>query len=36
VTDAINKPAPSARGLVTLQPGQSHHAWMTLEVQSTH
>ena len=36
VTDAINRPAPSALGLVTLQPGQSHHAWMTLEVQPTH
>ena len=36
VTNAINQPAPSALGLVTLQPGQSHHAWMTLDVQSTH
>lgn len=36
VTDAINRPAPSALGLVTLQPGQSHHAWMTLEVLTTH
>lgn len=36
VTNAINQPAPSALGLVTLQPGQSHHAWMMLEVQSTH
>lgn len=36
VTNAINQPAPSALGLVTLQPGQSHHAWMTLDVQPTH
>lgn len=36
VTNAINQPAPSALGLVTLQPGQSHQAWMTLEVQPTH
>lgn len=36
VTNAINQPAPSALGLVTLQPGQNHHAWMTLEVQPTH
>jgi aldose 1-epimerase len=36
VTNAINQPAPSALGLVTLQPGQSHHAWMTLEIQTTH
>ena len=36
VTNAINQPAPSALGLVTLQPGQSHQAWMTLDVQSTH
>lgn len=36
VTNAINQPAPSALGLVTLQPGQSHQAWMTLDVQPTH
>ena len=36
VTNAINQPAPSALGLVTLQPGQSCQAWMTLEVQPTH
>jgi aldose 1-epimerase len=36
VTNAINQPAPSALGLVTLQPGQTTHAWMTLDVQSTH
>ena len=36
VTNAINQPAPSALGLVTLQPGQSHQAWMTLDVQTTH
>lgn len=36
VTNAINQPAPSALGLVTLQPGNSHRAWMTLEVQPTH
>lgn len=36
VSNAINQPAPSALGLVTLQPGQSHHAWMALDVQPTH
>lgn len=36
VTNAINQHAPSALGLVTLQPGQSCHAWMTIEVQPTH
>ena len=36
VSNAINQPAPSALGLVTLQPGQSHHAWMTLDIQPTH
>ena len=36
VTNAITQPAPSALGLVTLLPGQSHHAWMTLDIQSTH
>jgi aldose 1-epimerase len=36
VTNAVNQPAPSALGLVTLQPGQSHQAWMTLQVQPTH
>lgn len=36
VTNAVNQPAPSALGLVTLQPGQSHHAWMTLDIQPTH
>jgi aldose 1-epimerase len=36
VGNAINQPAPSALGLVTLQPGQSHHAWMLLEIQPTH
>lgn len=36
VRNAINQPAPSALGLVTLQPGQSHQAWMTLEIQPTH
>jgi len=36
VTNAINQPAPSALGMVTLQPGQSHQAWMTLDVQATH
>ena len=36
VTNAINQPAPSALGLVTLQPGQSQQAWMTLDVQTTH
>ena len=36
VRNAINQPAPRALGLVTLQPGQSHQAWMTLEVQPTH
>lgn len=36
VRNAINQPAPSALGLVTLQPGQSRHAWMTLEIQTTH
>jgi aldose 1-epimerase len=35
-TNAINQPAPSALGLVTLQPGQSHHAWMTLDIRTTH
>ena len=36
VSNAVNQPAPSALGLVTLQPGQSHHAWMTLDIQPTH
>ena len=36
VSNAINQPAPSALGLVTLQPGQTQRAWMTLEVQTTH
>lgn len=36
VANAINQPAPSALGLVTLQPGQSHHAWMTLDIRTTH
>ena len=36
VSNAINQPAPSALGLVTLQPGQSHHAWMVLDIQPTH
>lgn len=36
VTNAINQPAPSALGLVTLQPGQSHSAWMTLDIRKTH
>lgn len=36
VTNAINQPAPSALGLVTLQPGQTHHAWMQLDIHSTH
>ena len=36
VSNAINQPAPSALGLVTLQPGQSQHAWMTLDIQPTH
>jgi len=36
VTNAVNQPAPSALGLVTLQPGQTAQAWMTLDVQSTH
>ena len=36
VSNAINQPAPSALGQVTLQPGQGHHAWMMLDVQPTH
>ena len=36
VTNAINQPAPSALGLVTLQAGQTHHAWMQLDIHSTH
>lgn len=36
VTDAINRPSPGALGLVTLQPGQTHRAWMTLDIQPTH
>jgi|APFre7841882630_1041343.scaffolds.fasta_scaffold16907_2 aldose 1-epimerase len=36
VSNAINQPAPSALGLVTLQPGQSHHSWIVLDVQPTH
>ncbi|HRP29448.1 MAG TPA: aldose 1-epimerase [Burkholderiaceae bacterium] len=35
VANAINQPAPSALGLVTLQPGQSQRAWMTLEISTT-
>lgn len=35
VANAINQPAPSALGLVTLQPGQSHSAWMALDVRTT-
>lgn len=33
VANAINQPAPSALGVVTLQPGQSHGAWMTLDIR---
>lgn len=36
VANAINQPAPSALGLVTLQPGQSHSAWMMLDIRTTH
>lgn len=36
VTNAINQPAPSALGLVTLQPRQSHFAWMMLDIRTTH
>lgn len=36
VTNAINQPAPSALGLVTLQPGQSQTAWMTLDIRTAH
>lgn len=36
VSNAVNQPAPSALGLVTLQPGRSMQAWMTLDVQPTH
>lgn len=36
VANAINQPAPDAQGLVSLQPGQSHSAWMTLGIQPTH
>ena len=35
-TNAINQPAPSALGLVTLQPGQSQTAWLTLDIRTTH
>lgn len=36
VANAINQPAPSAQGLVTLQPGQSCSAWMMLDIRTTH
>ena len=36
VSNAVNQPSPGALGIVTLQPGQTQQAWMTLEVQPTH
>ncbi len=36
VSNAVNQPVPGALGLVTLQPGQTQQAWMTLDVQPTH